>query len=255
MAAAVEVAGVWVVIGSYRRPVPGQGDVAGQGDVDVGLSLFVHQLGEVLQTLLVVRVVDGLSLVVGRGGIALRVVDGLSLVVGRGGIARVIVQRDVVELARHGGDGRGESALLGAVRHQLGYRVVGHHVRFPAGHAVVFALLHLYPALVCALHYFPFFISALGVGIELEALHLAECIVRRRDAHLGQLVGEGQLDRGPVVALARAVQQVGKAAGLVAEVEGAIFRTWIPGSDGLIGRRACPVEGEAAVLLQCMVGS
>ena len=227
-AAAVEGAGVWLAFSAYRRPLPGQGDVAGQGDVDVGLPLFVHQLGEVLQTLLVVRVVDGLSLVVGRGG-----------------IARVIVQRDVVELTRHGGDGRGESALLGAVRPQLGYRVVGHHVRLPAGDGDVvlgvFALLHLYPALLRALSGIAFFVGTLCIGIELEALHLVECIVRRRDAHLGQLVGKGQRDGCLVVSRARGVQQVGKTLALVAEVDGATL-CGVPGGDGMFAGVA-PVQG------------
>ena len=93
------------------------------------------------------------------------------------------------------------------------------------------------------MHYFPFFISALGVGIELEALHLAECIVRRRDAHLGQLVGEGQRDLSLVVAAACAVQQVGQAVSLlVAEVEGAV-RGGVPGADGVGLVPVAPIQG------------
>ena len=92
------------------------------------------------------------------------------------------------------------------------------------------------------MHYFPFFISALGVGIELEALHLAECIVRRRDAHLGQLVGETQGDVGLVVARARTAQQVGKTLALVAEVEGAV-RGGVPGADGVGLVPVAPIQG------------
>ena len=119
-------------------------------------------------------------------------------------------------------------------------------------HFGVFALLHLYPTLLRALHYRALFISTLCIGIELEALHFAERIAGGRDAHLCQRVGEGQRDRGQVVARSRAVQQVGKAVGvLVAEVEGAV-RGGIPGGDGLVGRRACPVE--LSVGEQGMVG-
>ena len=72
-------------------------------------------------------------------------------------------------------------------------------------------------------------------------MHLAECIVRRRDAHLGQLVGKGQRDLSLVVAAACAVQQVGKTLALVAEVEGAA-RGGIPGGDGVFAGVA-PVQG------------
>ncbi len=109
-----------------------------------------------------------------------------------------------------------------------------------------------------ALHYLTFFISTLCIGIELEALHFAECIVRRRDAHLGQLVGEGQRDGCLVVSRARAAQQVGKTLALVAEVEGAV-RGGVPGADGAIGCRVRPVEGRVgggcAVVLHGVGGS
>ena len=92
-----------------------------------------------------------------------------------------------------------------------------------------------------ALHYLTFFISTLCIGIELEALHFAECIVRRRDAHLRQSVGEIQRDLSLVVAAACAVQQVGKTLALVAEVEGAA-RGGVPGGDGVFAGVA-PVQG------------
>ena len=147
----------------------------------------------------------------------------------------------------YGGDGSREVAfLVVVVRHQLGYRVAGHHVRLPAGEGVavfgVFALLHLYPALLRALHYRTLFISTLCVGIELEALHFAERIAGGRDAHLCQRVGEGQHDRGQVVARSRAVQQVGKTLALVAEVEGAV-RGGVPGADGVVLVPVAPVQG------------
>ena len=95
--------------------------------------------------------------------------------------------------------------------------------------------------------------------MELEALHLAEYIVRRRDAYLRQLVGEGQLDRTLVVSRARTAQQVGKTVSLlVAEVEGAV-RGGVPGADGAIGCRVRPVEGRVgggcAVVLHGVGGS
>ena len=109
-----------------------------------------------------------------------------------------------------------------------------------------------------ALHYCTFFISTLCVGIELEALHFAECIADGRDAHLGQLVGEGQRDGCLVVSRARAAQQVGKTLALVAEVEGAV-RGGVPGADGAIGCRVRPVEGRVgggcAVVLHGVGGS
>ncbi len=50
MAAAVEGAGVWVVIGSYRRPVDAcQVDVVVEGDVDVGITA-VHLICRYLQS-------------------------------------------------------------------------------------------------------------------------------------------------------------------------------------------------------------
>ena len=66
--------------------------------------------------------------------------------------------------------------------------------------------------------------------------------IRGRDAHLCQRVGEGQRHRGLVVARARAVQQVGKAVGvLVAEVEGVVCGR-IPCGDGVVVAVA-PVQG------------
>ena len=85
------------------------------------------------------------------------------------------------------------------------------------------------------------FISTLCVGIELKTLHLAECIVRGRHAHLRQSVGEIQRDLSLVVAAACAVQQVGKTLALVAEVEGAA-RGGVPGGDGMFAGVA-PVQG------------
>ena len=186
--------------------------------------MFVHQLGDVLQIL------SG-----GHGVVALSVV----------GISLVLIQRDIVELARLRGDGSREVALLGAVCPQFLDFVAGHHVRLPAvdGCAVfgIFALLHLYPALLRALHYRALFISTLCVGIELKALHFAERIADGRDAHLGQLVGKGQRDGCLVVSRARANQQVGKTLALVAEVEGAV-RGGVPGADGVFVGVA-PVQG------------
>ena len=227
MAATVEGAGVLVVIVyAYRRPVHiCEIDVFSQSNVDTEITV----VGYVCHSLQ--------SLGGGHGVVALSVV----------GISLVLIQRDVVELACHGGDAGGEFAFLGAVCPQLGYCVAGHHVRLPAGDggAVlgVFALLHLYPALLQALHYCTFSISALGIGTELEALHLVECIVRGRHAHLCQLVGEAQGDVGLVVSRARTAQQVGKAAGLlVAEVEGAV-RGGVPGADGVGLVPVAPVQG------------
>ena len=91
-----------------------------------------------------------------------------------------------------------------------------------------------------ALHYRALFISTLCVGIELETLHFAECIVRGRHAHLRQSVGEIQRDLSLVVAAACAVQQVGKTLALVAEVEGAA-RGGVPGGDGMFAGVA-PVQ-------------
>ena len=91
------------------------------------------------------------------------------------------------------------------------------------------------------MHYRALFISTLCIGIELEALHLAECIVRRRDAHLGQLVGKGQRDLSLVVSRACTVQQIGKTLARVAEVEGAA-RGGVPGTDGMVVAVA-PVQG------------
>ncbi len=90
-----------------------------------------------------------------------------------------------------------------------------------------------------ALHYLTFFISTLCIGIELEALHFAECIVRRRDAHLRQSVGE--IQRDGIRIFARTVQQIGKTLALVAEVEGAV-RGGVPGGDGMVVAVA-PVQG------------
>ena len=90
-----------------------------------------------------------------------------------------------------------------------------------------------------ALHYLTFFISTLCIGIELEALHFAECIVRRRDAHLRQSVGE--IQRDGIWIFARTVQQIGKTLALVAEVEGAV-RGGVPGGDGMVVAVA-PVQG------------
>ena len=225
MAAAVEGAGVLVVIVyAYRRPVHiCEIDVFSQSNVDTEIAV----VGNVCHSLQ--------SLGSSHDVVALSVV----------GVSLVLIQRDVVELACHGSDAGGEFALLGAVRLQLGYCVAGHHVRLPAvdGCAVfgIFARLHLYPALLRALHYLTFFISTLCIGIELEALHFAECIVRRRDAHLGQLVGKGQRDGCLVVSRARGVQQVGKTLTLVAEVDGATL-CGVPGGDGVFAGVA-PVQG------------
>jgi hypothetical protein len=82
-----------------------------------------------------------------------------------------------------------------------------------------------------ALHYLTFFISTLCIGIELEALHFAECIVRRRDAHLRQSVGE--IQRDGIWIFARTVQQIGKTLALVTEVDGAV-RGRVPGGDGMV---------------------
>lgn len=90
-----------------------------------------------------------------------------------------------------------------------------------------------------ALHYLTFFISTLCIGIELEALHFAECIVRRRDAHLRQSVDE--IQRDGIRIFARTVQQIGKTLALVAEVEGAV-RGGVPGGDGMVVAVA-PVQG------------
>ena len=90
-----------------------------------------------------------------------------------------------------------------------------------------------------ALHYLTFFISTLCIGIELEALHFAECIVRRRDAHLRQSVGE--IQRDGIRIFARTVQQIGKTLALVAEVDGAV-RGGVPGGDGMVVAVA-PVQG------------
>ena len=89
------------------------------------------------------------------------------------------------------------------------------------------------------MHYLTFFISTLCIGIELEALHFAECIVRRRDAHLRQSVGE--IQRDGIRIFARTVQQIGKTLALVAEVEGAV-RGGVPGGDGMVVAVA-PVQG------------
>ena len=86
-----------------------------------------------------------------------------------------------------------------------------------------------------------FFISTLCIGIELEALHFAECIVRRRDAHLRQSVGEIQRDGVRIFARARTAQQIGKTLALVAEVDGAV-RGGVPGGDGVVVAVA-PVQG------------
>ena len=84
------------------------------------------------------------------------------------------------------------------------------------------------------MHDFALVVGTGSVGKELEGGYLIVADgIRGRDAHLCQLVGEGQLDRGLVVARSRAVQQVGKAVVLVAEVEGAV-RGGIPGIDGVV---------------------
>ena len=117
---------------------------------------------------------------------------------------------------------------------------------------------HLYPVFLRALHYLTFFISTPCVGIELEGGYFVECIADGRDAHLGQLVGEGQRDGCLVVSRARAAQQIGKTLALVAEVEGAV-RGGVPGADGAIGCRVRPVEGcvggGCAVVLHGVGGS
>ena len=46
---AIEGAGVWLAFSAYRRPLSRQGEVCVKGDVDVGLALFVHQLGYISQ--------------------------------------------------------------------------------------------------------------------------------------------------------------------------------------------------------------
>ena len=79
--------------------------------------------------------------------------------------------------------------------------------------------------------------------MELEALHLAEYIVRRRDAYLRQSVGEVQRDGCLVVSRARTAQQVGKTVSLlVAEVEGAV-RGGVPGGDGVGLVPVAPIQG------------
>ena len=60
------------------------------------------------------------------------------------------------------------------------------------------------------MHYLTFFISTPCVGIELEGGYFVECIADGRDAHLGQLVGEGQRDGCLVVSRARAAQQIAR---------------------------------------------
>ena len=97
-------------------------------------------------------------------------------------------------------------------------------------------------------------VAAIPKGAKLEI----ECIADGRDAHLGQLVGEGQRDGCLVVSRARAAQQIGKTLALVAEVEGAV-RGGVPGADGAIGCRVRPVEGcvggGCAVVLHGVGGS
>ena len=106
-----------------------------------------------------------------------------------------------------------------------------------------------------ALHYLTFFISTLCIGIELEALHFAECIVRRRDAHLRQSVGE--IQRDGIRIFARTVQQIGKTLALVTEVDGAV-RGRVPGGDGMVVAVA-PVQGcfgfDGVVVLHGVGGS
>ena len=225
MVAAVEGAGVSVLVVSYRCPLfASKVNVGGEGTIyrqviPCGFVPFQQAVG---------------------------VVNFVGLAVSRQVISLVIIQCDIVELARLGGEGGGEVAFLGAVCPQFLDFVAGHHVRLPAGDggAVlgVFALLHLYPALLRALHYLTFFISTLCIGIELEALHFAECIVRGCHAHLRQSVGETQGDGGLVVARARTAQQVGKTLALVAEVEGAV-RGGVPGADGVGLVPVAPVQG------------
>ena len=91
------------------------------------------------------------------------------------------------------------------------------------------------------MHYRALFISTLCVGIELEALHFAECIGCGRDAHLCQSVGEIQRDGIRIFARARTAQQINKTLALVAEVEGATL-CGVPGGDGVFAGVA-PVQG------------
>ena len=97
-----------------------------------------------------------------------------------------------------------------------------------------------------------FFVGTLCVGIELKALHFAECIVRRRDAYLRQSVGEVQRDGVRIFARARTAQQIGKTLALVAEVDGAV-RGGVPGGDGMVVE-VVPVQGrfgsDGVVVLQ-----
>ena len=72
-------------------------------------------------------------------------------------------------------------------------------------------------------------------------MHLAECIVRRRDAYLCQSVGEVQRDGIRIFARARTAQQIGKTLALVAEVDGAV-RGGVPGGDGVVVA-VVPVQG------------
>ena len=241
MVATVEGAGVLFFIISYRRPLfAREVDVGSQGAVDAEVALC--GFGPCQQ--------------------AVGVVDLVGIAVLRHGISLVLIQRDVIELARHGSDGSGEVAFLGAIRPQFRDFVAGHHVRLPAGDGVavfgIFAFHHLYPVFLRALHYCTFFISTLCVGIELEGGYFVERIADGRDAHLGQLVGEGQRDGCLVVSRARAAQQVGKTLALVAEVEGATL-CGVPGADGAIGCRVRPVEGRVgggcAVVLHGVGGS
>ena len=91
--------------------------------------------------------------------------------------------------------------------------------------------------------------GTLGVGIDLEGSYLiVGDVIRGRDTHLGQRVGEDQFYRILIVARTRAVQQVGKAVGLVAEIERG---GRIPGIDGVVVTVA-PVKG--CVGGDCAVG-
>ena len=167
MVAAVEGAGVSVIVVSYRRP------------------LFASKV-DVVGQCTIYRQVIPCGFVPRQQPVG--VVNLVGPAVSRQVISLVLIQRDVVELARLGGEGGGEVAFLGAVRPQFLDFVAGHHVRLPAGDGCtvfgIFALLHLYPALLRALSGLAFFISTLCIGIELEGGYLAECIGFGRDGTL-----------------------------------------------------------------------